>query len=88
MNTQLVVLNLSSASDEWEEEVSWCDNNGALYWTFLLGGSRSLKFRRSVVGKAGNGAGGVSDSDCTTEEALTLNQPQHGIDGKLSKRNI
>jgi hypothetical protein len=33
--------------------------------TFLFGGSKSLIFRCSVMGKDGRGA-----SDCTTEEAL------------------
>jgi hypothetical protein len=35
--------------------------------TFLFGGSRSLIFKCSVMGKDGRG---VADSDCTTEEAL------------------
>jgi hypothetical protein len=69
-------LNLSSGSGVWGDS----SPSGVLgvtstmplienVKTFLFGGSKSLIFRCSVMGKDGRGA---SDSDCTTEEALVV----------------
>jgi hypothetical protein len=74
-NSSLV---LSSASDVWGDSSPSAGDEGFFGVTrtiplienvkaFLFGGSKSLIFRCSVIGKDGIGA---SDSDCTIEEAL------------------
>jgi hypothetical protein len=71
-------LDLSLASDVWGDSSPSAADEGVLgvtraiplienVKTFLFGGSKSLIFKCSVMGKDGIGA---SDSDCTIEEAL------------------
>jgi hypothetical protein len=71
-------LDLSSASEVWGDSSPSAGDEGVLGVTrtmplienvkaFLFGGSKSLIFRCSVIGKDGRGA---SDSDCATELAL------------------